>query len=342
MTRRRAVGAWLALCCCLLFLLILVGGVTRLTQSGLSITEWEPVVGALPPLGEAQWAEAFAKYQRSPEYLQINRGMSLGQFQRIFWWEYAHRLLARVLGATYLLPLLWFLVRREIGGALAWRLVGVFLLGGAQGALGWLMVASGLVDEPRVSHLRLAAHLGMALAILGAMFWLALGQLRGPSTARPPSAPGLARLAGGFAGLVFVQAISGAMVAGTHAGLLYGTFPLMAGSLIPAGLLRLEPWFRNPLYNLATIHFQHRGIAWILLAAACAFRWRARTTLGEGDPLRAANLLLAAVLLQFALGVATVLAGVPATLGVLHQGGAVLLFVAALNAWHSCRRAAVA
>ena len=328
----RAIGKWLMLCCCLLYLLILVGGLTRLTRSGLSITEWKPILGTIPPLGDGAWAETFARYQRTPEYLQVNRGMSLDQFKGIFWWEYAHRLLARILGGAFLLPLLWFLLRRRIDRALAWRLGGIFLLGVGQGALGWAMVASGLVDEPHVSHLRLAAHLGLAVAILGAMFWLALGQLRALDRAEPPADRWLSRIAGGIAGLVFVQVLSGGLVAGTHAGLLYDTFPLMAGALIPPGLMRLEPWFQNPLYNLATIHFVHRGIAWILLVAAVLFWWRAHAKPAGARWRSAANLLLAALLLQFALGVATVLSHVPVVLAALHQGGAVLLFAAALNA----------
>src|SRR5262252_4722615 len=170
----RAVAMWLLICCALLFAMVVVGGVTRLTHSGLSITEWQPIVGTLPPMDEANWNAAFAKYQATPEYRLVNRGMTLEAFQRIFWWEYFHRLLGRAIGVVFLLPLLWFIARRMIPAGLAPRLVGIFLLGALQGVMGWYMVQSGLVDDPRVSQLRLAAHLALALVIFASMFWIAL------------------------------------------------------------------------------------------------------------------------------------------------------------------------
>lgn len=339
--RRRAVGIWLLACCAFLYLLLVVGGITRLTRSGLSITEWQPIMGTLPPLSEADWHELFAKYQRTPEYQLVNRGMTLDQFESIFWWEYVHRLLARLLGVLFVVPLAVFALRRRVDGGLALRLGGVFLLGAAQGAMGWYMVASGLVAEPRVSHLRLAAHFGLALAIFAAMLWLALGELRArPVAATGVRAPGL--LASAFALLVFVQALVGALVAGTHAGLMYPTFPLMDGRVVPAALGTTPPWWRDLLYNPTTIQFTHRTLAWLLVVLGVALWWRIVGRGSEGAPVTrtAAHLVLAALGLQFALGVATLLLHVPLVLAVLHQAGAVLLLAAALNARHATPRAA--
>jgi len=188
------VATWLLACCALLFCMVVVGGVTRLTRSGLSIVEWQPIVGAIPPLNQAQWQETFDKYRKTPEYEKVNRGMSLEEFKGIFWWEYFHRLLGRLIGLAFLLPYLYFLARRRIHGTLAWKLAGIFVLGGLQGGMGWYMVQSGLVDDPRVSHYRLTAHLGLAFVIFAAMFWVALDLLapgRG-ATRRPRSGAGCA------------------------------------------------------------------------------------------------------------------------------------------------------
>ena len=181
---RRQVAAWLLVCCALVFAMVVVGGVTRLTRSGLSIVEWQPVMGALPPLNEMQWQEVLDKYKLTPEYQKVNRGMSLDEFKGIFWWEYFHRLLGRMIGLVFFVPLLYFILRRQVDRSLAPRLVAIFLLGGLQGAVGWWMVKSGLIDDPRVSHVRLSIHLGMAFLIYAAMFWTALGLLRGDAPAR--------------------------------------------------------------------------------------------------------------------------------------------------------------
>src|SRR4051812_47620202 len=257
----RAVAWWLLACCALVFCMVVVGGATRLTHSGLSIVEWQPIVGTLPPLTHAQWLETFAKYQLTPEYQQVNRGMTLGEFQGIFWWEYFHRLLGRLIGFLFLLPLLWFGARRQIDRRLALRLAAIFVLGGLQGAMGWYMVQSGLVDDPRVSQYRLTAHLLIAFLIFASMLWVALDLLyprsaRGMSRALDPrgmaSSPPLARLdpgidshiscasvgsLRGFAtalvALVFLMVLSGGFVAGIHAGHAYNTFPLMNGNVVP-------------------------------------------------------------------------------------------------------------
>jgi len=319
--RRRQVAAWLLLCAALVFALVAVGGATRLTRSGLSIVEWQPLIGVLPPLSDADWQALFAKYRETPEYRLVNRGMDLAGFQRIFWWEYAHRLLARLVGLAFLLPLLWFQLRGALERPLAWKLWGVFALGALQGGMGWLMVKSGLVDDPKVSPVRLTAHLGLALAIFAAQFWIALGLLRPRQGPRPP-------LAALLPFLVFAMALTGGMVAGLRAGAAYQTFPLMNGHLVPPDFLLLEPWWRNFLHNMGTVQFVHRAFFWLLLVLVPLAWWKA----GRSAP---ATLLLCAFLLQAALGVATLLSGVPVALGAAHQAGAVLLFAAAL--WHAQR-----
>jgi cytochrome c oxidase assembly protein subunit 15 len=334
----RAVALWLLACCALLFAMVVVGGVTRLTHSGLSITEWQPIVGTLPPLDEADWNAAFAKYQATPEYRLVNRGMTLEAFKRIFWWEYFHRLLGRAIGAAFLLPLLWFIARRMIPSGYAPRLFGIFLLGALQGAMGWYMVQSGLVDDPRVSQLRLTAHLGLAFIIFGAMFWTALSLL-GAEASRPPArAEPLARFAKLLVGVVFLMVLSGGLVAGIRAGFAYNTFPLMNGDLVPPEILMIDPWYANFWNNMATVQFDHRLIALLLALLVPAFWWRVMAAPEVSPRARlAVHLLLAMLAVQIALGIATLLLVVPLPLAAAHQAGAVLTFAAALNAAHAVR-----
>ena len=332
---RRAVAAWLLVCCALVAVMVLVGGVTRLTHSGLSIVEWQPLVGALPPLSESGWQVVFEKYKQTPEYKVVNFGMSLAEFKGIFWWEYFHRLLGRLIGVVFFVPLAWFWVRRRLDRPLAWKLLGVFVLGGLQGALGWFMVASGLVDDPRVSHFRLTAHLGLAFLIFGVMLWTALDLLV-PRRTAPANAP--SRLAGWVAGLVFFQVLLGGLVAGIRAGKAYNTFPLMNGHLVPPETFVIDPWWKNFFYNMATVQLDHRLLAWLLLALV-AWLW-ARVQWIDAD-LRAraaANLLAIALAAQFALGVWTLLTAVPVALGAAHQFIAVLVFGAALFCAHALRK----
>ena len=333
----RPVAAWLFACCALVFAMIVVGGVTRLTHSGLSITEWQPIVGTLPPLNDAQWQAAFAKYQLTPEYQQVNKGMSLAAFQGIFWWEYFHRLLGRVIGAVFLLPLIWFVVRRTIPAGYAWKLFGIFVLGGLQGAMGWYMVKSGLVDDPRVSQFRLTAHLGLALVIFAAMAWVGLSLLHPPAV-MPATRRGVRRLAFGVAALVFVMALTGGFVAGIRAGFAYNTFPLMNGHVLPPELFMIDPWWKNLFYNMATVQFDHRLLAWVLAIVVPLLWWK--LVRSEGLPSRAragGHLLLALLALQIALGIATLVLVVPVPLAAAHQAGAVLVFAAALNTAHALR-----
>ena len=333
----RAVAAWLLVCAALVAAMVVVGGITRLTHSGLSIVEWQPLVGTLPPLADGDWQALFDKYRQTPQYLVVNRGMSLDEFKGIFWWEYVHRLLGRAIGLAFIVPLAWFWWRGRIDRALGWKLVGVLALGGLQGAMGWYMVASGLVDKPRVSHLRLTAHLGLAFLILGAMLWIAFDLLY-PDRAAGRTR-GLARFAGAIAGLVFLQVLAGGLVAGIRAGKAYNTFPLMNGHLVPPETFLLEPGWLNFFNNMATVQFDHRLLAWLLLVLVCWLWWRVQRSDATARARTGAHLLLGMLIAQFVLGVATLLAAVPVALGAAHQGIATLVFGAALFAAHALRPA---
>jgi cytochrome c oxidase assembly protein subunit 15 len=331
----RAVAAWLLVCCALVFSMVVVGGVTRLTHSGLSITEWQPIVGTVPPLSAADWEDAFAKYRATPEYRQVNAGMTLPEFQRIFWWEYAHRLLGRAIGVVFLLPFLWFVVRRRLPPGYALPLATIFLLGGVQGALGWYMVQSGLVDDPRVSQFRLTAHLGLAVMIFGAMLWTAMTLLRPPAARR---AGATLRLAQGYAALVFVMILTGGLVAGLRAGFAYNTFPLMQGHVVPPEILMLEPAWRNFFWNMATVQFDHRALAWTLALVTPLWWWRVQRAPDTTRRARTgAHALFAMLAVQIALGIATLVNVVPLPLAALHQAGAVIVFALALNVAHALR-----
>lgn len=343
----RGMAAWLFACCALVFAMVVVGGITRLTHSGLSIVEWQPIVGTLPPLTDAQWADAFAKYQATPEFRHVNHAMDVAAFKGIFWWEWFHRLLGRAIGLVFLVPLAWWVVRRRVPAALAAGLALIFILGGLQGAMGWYMVQSGLVDDPRVSHFRLTAHLGLALVLFAAMFWIGLSLLRADPRAAAPVAVQEARTHGdplrrsayALAVLVFVMALTGGLVAGIRAGFAYNTFPLMQGHVVPPEILMLEPWYRNFFYNMATVQFDHRLLAWALAFAVPLFWWRVRRDASSTrGVLRSADALLAMLAVQVALGIATLVLQVPVALAAMHQAGAVLLFAAALNMAHVLRR----
>jgi heme a synthase len=316
--------------------MVVIGGVTRLTHSGLSMTEWQPLIGAIPPVNESQWDQVFRAYQQTPEYLKINRGMTLEEFKGIFWWEYVHRLLGRSIGAAFLVPFLYFLVRKKIGMPLAGKFASIFLLGALQGGLGWYMVKSGLVDDPHVSQYRLTAHLGMAFLIYGAIFWTAL-DLLSPAPVWAGRARRLGLPAAALAGLVFVMVLSGGMVAGTRAGFVFGTFPLMSGHWVPPDLFALHPWFVNFFENVTTIQFDHRLIAWLLALLIPLFWLRTRRMQLPGRARLSCGLLLGMLLVQISLGISTLLLGVPVVLAAAHQAGALLLFTAALLTHHEVR-----
>jgi len=333
----KQIALWLMGCCMLIGMMVVVGGVTRLTHSGLSMTEWQPLIGAIPPLSESQWDEIFRAYQKTPEYLEINSGMALAEFKGIFWWEYVHRLLGRGIGAAFLLPFLYFVVRRRIGMPLAARFAGIFLLGALQGGLGWYMVKSGLVSDPHVSQYRLTAHLGLAFLIYGAIFRAALGLLSPMSPRAGSPVHRLGSPAAALAGLIFVMVLSGGLVAGTRAGFVFGTFPLMAGHWVPPGLFVLDPWFINFFENITTVQFDHRLIA-CLLALLIPFFWlRTRRMHLPARARLCCGLLLGMLFVQISLGICTLLLGVPVTLAAAHQAGALLLFTAALLTHHEVR-----
>jgi cytochrome c oxidase assembly protein subunit 15 len=333
----RAVAAWLLACCVLVFAMVVVGGVTRLTHSGLSIVEWQPIVGTLPPLSDAQWQQAFDRYQQTPEYKLVNAGMALDEFKRIFWWEYAHRLLGRLIGVAFLLPFLYFLVRRRIPDGYGWKLAGIFALGGAQGALGWYMVRSGLVDDPRVSPFRLTAHLVLAFVIFAAMLWVAMTLLTTRGARDDVRVRSARRWAIAVVALVTWMVVTGGFVAGIRAGFAYNTFPLMNGHVVPPEVLMLEPWWRNPFWNMATVQLDHRIGAWLLMVVVPIAWWHVvRADLSPRARI-GAHLVLAMLGVQIALGIATLLLVVPLPLAAAHQAGAVLLFALALHLWHALR-----
>ena len=326
-TKPLAIANLLFLVAGLVFAIVVVGGITRLTESGLSITEWAPISGAVPPLSHDDWSRAFELYQQTPEYRQINgpAGMTLQQFQSIYWWEFIHRLLGRLIGVVFALPLLWFAVRREIPRGYGWKLVGLLVLGGLQGALGWYMVMSGLSERTDVSHLRLSAHLLAALIIMGALIWVALDLRRLAATGEDRPAR-LTRLSALVLGTLTIQVLLGAWVAGLNAGQVSNTWPLMNGHFFPQGI----DWSNGGPWAIANdpflIHFLHRWWAWAVVAALVVL---ARLVRRE---VRLASIAIhSAFGLQILIGIATVIEGVPILLAALHQ--AVGALVVASTVW---------
>lgn len=302
---------WLLACCGMVFVMAVIGAITRLTESGLSITEWNLVTGILPPLGDAAWAREFHLYQQSPEYAAKHFWMGIDDFKLIYFWEWLHRLWGRMIGAVYALPLLWFALRRQIPQGYGWPLLGLLALGGFQGFMGWYMVQSGLVDRPSVSHFRLAAHLGLAFLLFGLLLWLALGlKYRRGALDAPLGWAGL--------GLLSVTILWGAFVAGLDAGMIYNSFPMMGAGLVP-------PDFGDPLSSPAGVQFVHRwlaaGTGLVLLGYCWTIRGRA-----------IARWLGGMVLVQIALGITTLLTQVHIIPAALHQGGALILLTLLLIA----------
>ncbi|MDG1479145.1 MAG: COX15/CtaA family protein [Myxococcota bacterium] len=335
---RRAIGYWLLVLCAMTFSMVVLGGLTRLTGSGLSMTDWS-VTGGLPPLSQAAWLDEFTRYQAFPEYQKINHGMSLAEFKSIFWFEYSHRMLGRTIGTAFLLPFLFFLARKAIPRTLAPKLLVLFVLGGMQGLIGWWMVRSGLVDRPDVSHYRLTTHLGSAFVLYSALLWVALSQLRDVAS-RTPSDPRLARVMAGVGIMVFVTVLSGGLVAGLNAGFTFNTFPLMGGRVVPPGYLMLEPWWTNLTENPASVQFHHRVLALSTFAAVVAGWVYSRGRSLTADSRRAMGVLLGAALLQVLLGITTLLTVVWLPVASLHQTGALVLLSAAIWACHTVWRPA--
>jgi heme a synthase len=325
----RAIALWLFVCAELVVLMMLIGAITRLTDSGLSIAEWAPLIGALPPMSDTEWHRVFELYRHTTEYKTVNAGMALAGFKAIFWWEYLHRLLGRFIGVAFGLPLLWFLVRGRINGRLGLRLGALFMLGGLQGGVGWWMVKSGLVDRVDVSQYRLATHLVIAFLILGAILWTAIDLLPLPrARVSPPLV--IRRLSAGLVALVFLLLFSGGLVAGSKAGFVFNEWPLMGGAIVPESYGELTPWWLNGFENVAAIQFNHRLLAYIT-ALAIALLWLAarRTGLCSGAR-RPLDFLLLAAGIQVLLGISTVVMAVPIPLGVAHQAGAITVFCLAV------------
>lgn len=334
--RRRIMALWLFGMCIMVFVMVVLGGVTRLTHSGLSIVEWNPVTGFIPPMNEADWQRLFEQYQQYPEFKKINPDMDVHGFKGIFWLEFIHRVWGRLMGMVFFFPALFFVVKGWVNRRLAWNFAAMFLLGGLQGALGWFMVASGLVDDPDVSHYRLTAHLGAALVIFGYMLWVAM-DLRWPERHAPTGS--LAGFARAISMLVFATVLSGGLVAGLDAGFSYNTFPLMDGQFVPSGYMDHSPWWLNFFENIPAVQFDHRLLAETTLAAILVFWFRARGAELSPRARTAVNALLVMALIQVGLGITTLLLVVPVSVAAIHQAGAVVLLAFVLAATHSLRPA---
>ncbi len=327
---RIAVATWLFFIAFLVFAMVMVGGATRLTESGLSMVNWRPVTGFLPPLSDAAWLQEFTDYQASPEYKLKNIGMSLAEFKGIYWWEWAHRLLGRLIGVAFLVPMLFFWAKGRIPAGYKLRLVVLFVLGGLQGLLGWYMVKSGLVAEPEVSHYRLTAHLMLALLLFSATFWTALDLVRPhPSTIAKP----IKILTHVVMLLLVLQLAMGALVAGLKAGYFYNSWPLMDGSFVPPDMLVLSPIWRNFTDNGVTVQFDHRIGAYLLFTLVLILFFKARKRAATAVK-KASSYLLAAIMLQVGLGITALVKMVPVTWGTAHQGGGVLVLAVAIYLMH--------
>lgn len=323
----RQIAYWLIFCSAVVLGMILLGGVTRLTHSGLSMVEWKPLVGIIPPLTEQAWMVVFHKYQQFPEYQKVNLGMDLSEFKSIFMFEYLHRVLGRLIGLIFFFPFLFFAIKGRIKKGMMPKLVLMFFLGGLQGLLGWYMVKSGLVNDPHVSQYRLTAHLGAAVLIYGYMLWVAFGLLFGGSEVKHSAAGRYAGFSVALVGLIFLMILSGGLVAGTRAGFAYNTWPLMGISFIPDGL------YTYPLAmfeNITTVQFNHRMFAYFLFFLVSTFSW----LVYRGDASRRSKLgvaaLMLALLVQITLGISTLLFHVQVVVAAAHQGVAIVTFTAML------------
>lgn len=316
----RPVGSWLLACAAMVFVMAVLGAITRLTGSGLSMVDWQPVKEFLPPLSFADWQAQFEAYQQSPQYRAVNQGMTLAEYQHIFFWEWFHRLWGKLIGIVFLLPFLWFLATGRIRRGLVPKLVLLFLLGGLQGFVGWFMVRSGLIDRPSVSHYRLAMHLALALALYAALVWAGLSEIRGQQS---DIKTGLRPHLWLTLILACTTMVWGAFVAGLQAGLIYNTFPLMEDHLVPTEMWFLHPLWLNLFANHAAVQFTHRGLALTTAVVALAFAIRGSHP-RQPPAVRAASIALGlAVIMQVSLGIATVVYAVPVALGALHQAGAI-------------------
>ncbi len=331
----KIIGLWLVAICAMVFVMVVIGGLTRLTDSGLSMVEWKPLTGWIPPLSELAWQELFKRYQATPEYQKLNVGMTVEEFKSIFWLEYIHRLWGRLIGLVVLIPLVVLVFKRWLDKKLIAKLVGLFLLGGLQGLMGWYMVQSGLIDRPDVSPYRLTTHLGLALLIYGAALWLALDFLR----PRQEEFQELNRRGGTTAlcAIIVLTMLSGGFVAGNNAGLTYNTFPLMDGQLVPSGLFDLSPFYLNFFENITTVQFNHRLLATSTFVIVLLYWVCRRSYMTTARSRRILDSLTIMVLVQAGLGIATLLLAVPVVLAVLHQATAMVVFSLALWLIHAGR-----
>ena len=335
-SKNRSVARWLLVCCALVFVMVVLGGVTRLTGSGLSMVDWRPVTGILPPLSDEAWQRTFEMYQATPEFQKVNSDMDVDGFKGIFWLEYLHRLLGRIIGVVFLVPFIFFLSRGYIRRDEWLKYGAMFVLGGMQGVLGWYMVKSGLVDNPAVSQYRLTAHLGAAFLIYAYMLWVAMSLLY---PARDGTPHGWYRRTVGLTALIVVTVVSGGFVAGLKAGKIYNTFPKMGQYWIPPDYMALDPWWRNFFDNLGAVQFDHRVLAITTFLLVVAYWFTARQADLPPRAAKGATALLHTTILQVALGIATLLLVVPIPLAAAHQGVAMLLFTVALYQCHALRRA---
>ncbi len=336
------IAVWLLVCCAMVFAMVVLGGVTRLTHSGLSMVEWKPATGFLPPMSQAEWQDAFDKYKQYPEYQKVNMGMTLEEFKSIFWFEFIHRVWGRLIGLAFFVPMVVFFltgaVRRSAMPGLGGKLLLAFVLGGLQGVLGWLMVKSGMVDRPDVSQYRLTAHLLAAFVIYGYMFWIALGLLWPRPHAPDEATTPLRRAVIAIAVLVFITIGSGGFVAGLDAGFIYNTFPLMGDGLVPEEFLQLTPAWLSLFEDVATVQFDHRVLAILtLVLVGAAWAWGLKHDIRPRTRTALHGLALTAVG-QVSLGIATLLLVVPVSIAAIHQAGALVLFTAVLWVVHELRR----
>ncbi len=332
---KKKIAIWLLACCALVFVMVVLGGVTRLTGSGLSMVDWRPVMGWLPPLSDEAWQRSFEMYQQTPEFREVNAHMDVDDFKGIFWLEYLHRLLGRVIGIVFLMPFLYFVWRGYIQKREWPKYALMFVLGGLQGVLGWYMVKSGLVDNPAVSQYRLVAHLAAAFLIYAYMLWVALGLLF-PDEGDAPHPWYGKTLA--LTALITITVLSGGFVAGLKAGKVYNTFPMMGDYWVPPGLFALDPWWRNLFDNIATVQFDHRVLAIMTFVLVLVYWLGVRKTGLPARVMKGVNALLHTTVLQIVLGIATLLLIVPIALAALHQAVAMLLFTVALYLCHGLRR----
>lgn len=342
---QKIIAIWLFICCAAIYAMVVLGGVTRLTGSGLSMVQWAPIMGSLPPMNQLEWLEMFELYKQFPEYKIKNYDMDLNAFKSIFWFEYSHRILGRMIGVIFFFPMVFFFYKGWVSSSLKPKLIAMFILGGLQGLLGWYMVKSGLVNNPNVSQYRLVAHLSLALFVYAYILWMAMGLFfrdEGVQSAdtlvKKTFQDSLKKIALFLSFFVFVTAISGGFVAGLKAGHAYNTFPLMNGQLIPDGLFILEPGWINFFENVTTVQFDHRLVATMLFISLIAFYIAVIRKKPSNRVKIGLHIMLAMLFIQVSLGISTLLLHVPIVLAAFHQAGALLLFTIVLYVTHQVRR----